>query len=65
MLDLTELEINDDNSLPAYKKDKLKDNIDELKARLEVAIDELLGDVQDPQLAPESTQTPDNLFSLS
>ncbi|MCO7189008.1 MULTISPECIES: hypothetical protein [unclassified Pseudoalteromonas] len=65
MLDLTEQEINADKSLPSYEKDKLKDNIDERKARLEMAIDDLLGDTQDPQLTPESAKTPDNLFSLS
>lgn len=65
MLDLTEQEINEDKSLPDYEKDKLTDNIDELKARLEMAIDDLLGDTQDPQPAPESAKTPDNLFSLS
>ncbi|KAF7781620.1 hypothetical protein PRUB_b0904 [Pseudoalteromonas rubra] len=64
MLDLTEQEIHDDKTLPGYKKDKLKDKIDELKARLEVAIDELLGDSQDQPSEADPSGSASEMFTL-
>ncbi|WP_125717990.1 hypothetical protein [Pseudoalteromonas rubra] len=64
MLDLTEQEIADDKSLETHEKDKLKDQIDELKAKLETAIDELLGDSQDKPLETDAIGTPSDVFSL-
>ncbi|ALU45286.1 hypothetical protein [Pseudoalteromonas rubra] len=64
MLDLTEQEIHDDKTLPGYEKDKLKDKIDELKARLEAAIDNLLGDSQDKPLEADPSGSASDVFSL-
>ncbi|MCG7534294.1 hypothetical protein [Pseudoalteromonas sp. OOF1S-7] len=64
MLDLTEQEMHDDRALPDYEKDKLKDTIDELKAKLEAAIDELLGDSQDKPVETEPSGTVSEVFSL-
>ncbi|QTL37450.1 hypothetical protein [Pseudoalteromonas viridis] len=64
MLDLTEQEITGDKSLETHEKDKLKDKIDELKAKLEAAIDELLGDSQDKPPETDLSGTPSDVFSL-
>ncbi|MCG7560353.1 hypothetical protein [Pseudoalteromonas sp. McH1-42] len=64
MLDLTEQEIHNDKALPDYEKDKLKDKVDELKARLKEAIDTLLGDSEDAPLETNSNRTADDVFSL-